>query len=95
MPPALASYGSESYLGCNILAEEKGVSLSNIRYRDDKQRCARLSQVASETTTIETESPGEGRSRHVLLRETVHVLLGNQLRESVSVPCGDGKKKRR
>jgi hypothetical protein len=28
------------YLGCNILAEEKRVPLSNIRYRDGKQRCA-------------------------------------------------------
>ena len=73
------------YLSCNIFAEEKCVTLSSVRYWDRKQRCARLFQVARKRTTVEMESPGEDRCRHVVFRETLDIRGRQQLRKAVPI----------
>ena len=73
------------YLSGNIFVEEKRVILSSVGYWDRKQRCARLFQVARKRTTVEMESPGEDRCRHVAFRETLDIRGRQQLRKTVPI----------
>jgi len=68
------------YLGGNIIVEEKRVILSNVRYWNRKQRCARFFQVARKRTTVEMKSPGEDRRSHIACRETLNIHGRQQLR---------------
>ena len=58
------------------------MTLSSVRFWDREQRCARLFQVARKRTTVETESPGEDRSRHLAFRETLDIRGRQQLRKA-------------
>ncbi len=68
------------YLSGKIFVEEKRIILSNVRYWDRKQRNARLFQVARKRTTVEMESPGKDRHRHVAFREMLNIRGKQQFR---------------
>src|SRR6266446_3429521 len=85
------SLARKLYPGSNILGEEECVTPSSSRYWDRKQRCARLFQVAREGTTVEMESPGENRCRHVSFRELLYLFGRYEPRKAIPKAGGRGK----